>query len=86
MPPSHAASPPPLSSAVSACSLATGGQEHLSDGGETTLKNSPLGTSLVVQWLRLGASNARDVGWIPDRGTKIPHAVQCSQNKQKNLF
>ena len=86
VPPSHAARPPPLSSAVSACSLATGGQEHLSDGSETTLKNSPLGTSLVVQWLRLGASNARDVGWIPDWGTKIPHAVQCSQNKQKNLF
>ena len=44
MPPSHL----PLSSAVSACSLAIGGQDHLSDGGETILKNSPFGTSLAV--------------------------------------
>ena len=42
------------------------------------------GTSLVVQWLRLGASNAGGMGSIPAWGTKIPHAMQCSQkNKQK---
>ena len=29
------------------------------------------GTSLTVQWLRLDASNAGDVGLIPGRGTKI---------------
>ena len=32
------------------------------------------GTSLVVQWLRLQASNAEDVGSIPSQGTKIPHS------------
>ena len=30
------------------------------------------GTSLVVQWFRLQAPNARDTGSIPDQGTKIP--------------
>ena len=38
-----------------------------------------LGTSLAFQWLRLCASNARSLGLIPGWGTKIPHAVQCSQ-------
>ena len=33
------------------------------------------GTSLVVQRLRLYASNAGDTGLIPGWGTKIPHAV-----------
>ena len=28
------------------------------------------GTSLVVQWLRLCVPNARDLGWIPDQGTR----------------
>ena len=32
----------------------------------------PLGTSLVVQWLRLHTSNARGTGSIPGQGTK-PH-------------
>ena len=36
------------------------------------------GTSLVVQWLRLHASNPEDVGSIPDLGSKTPHAAQCS--------
>ena len=47
-----------------------------------------LGTSLVVQWLRLHASNARGEHSIPVRRTKIPHAVQHSQEnlkKKKNL-
>ena len=34
------------------------------------------GTSLVVQWLRLRASNAGCVGSVPGWGTKIPHAKQ----------
>ena len=38
-----------------------------------------MGTSLVVQWLRLCACNAGDVGSIPGWGTKIPHASWCSQ-------
>ena len=37
------------------------------------------GTSLVVQWLRLHAPNAGDMGLIPGQGTKIPPA----QKKQK---
>ena len=34
-----------------------------------------IGTSLVVQRLRLHASNAGGVGSIPGWGTKIPHAA-----------
>ena len=48
-----------------------------------TLKSAfrkTLGTSLVVQWLRLHTSIAGDVGW----GTKILYAVRCSKKmKQK---
>ena len=35
-----------------------------------------MGTSLAAQWLRLRAPNAGVTGWIPSRGTKIPHATQ----------
>ena len=35
-----------------------------------------LGTSLVVQWLRLRASTVGGMGSIPVWGTKIPHAAQ----------
>ena len=35
-----------------------------------------LGTSLVVQWLRLLAPNAGGMGPIPGQGTKIPQATQ----------
>ena len=42
-----------------------------------------VGTSLVVQWLKLHASNARDVGSISGRGTKIPHAAQRGQKIKK---
>ena len=34
---------------------------------------------LVVQWLRLCAANAGDMGSIPGQGTKIPYVVQGSQ-------
>ena len=47
------------------------------------------GTSLVVQWLRLGAYTAGVVGSIPAWGIKIPHAVRRSQNigkKRKGSF
>ena len=30
---------------------------------------------MVVQWLRLRASNAGGMGSIPGQGTKIPHAT-----------
>ena len=50
------------------------------------LKNFEGGTSLAVQWLRLHASIAGGAGSIPDRGTKIPHAMRCSQKKKKKFF
>ena len=42
-----------------------------------------MGTSLAVQWLRLGASNAGGMGSIPGWGTKIPHAVSWPKKKKK---
>ena len=35
-----------------------------------------MGTSLVVQWLRILLANARDVGLIPGQETTIPHVVE----------
>ena len=43
-------------------------------------------TSLVVQWLRLCAFNARDSGLIPGGVTKIPHAVRSGQKEKKNVY
>ena len=40
-------------------------------------------TSLVVQWFRLHASNAGDMGLILSWGTRIPHAVWLGQKKIK---
>ena len=40
------------------------------------------GTSLAVQWLRLGTSTAGGAGLIPGQGIKMPHASRPSQNKQ----
>ena len=42
-----------------------------------------MGTSLVVQWLRLHASTAGGGGSIPGQGTKIPHALGHGQKKKK---
>ena len=42
-------------------------------------KNKNCGTSLVIQWLRLCASNAGGMDSVPPWGTKIPHAVQHDQ-------
>ena len=44
-------------------------------------KSQATGTSLVVQWLRLHASNAGGTGSIPGWGTKIPHALWSGQKK-----
>ena len=41
------------------------------------------GTSLVVQWLRLCASNAGGTGSVLGQGTKISHA-ECLGQKQIN--
>ena len=49
------------------------------------LKLYNVGTSLVVQGLRLRTSNARGAGLIPGPGTKIPHAPWHDQKiKNKN--
>ena len=45
----------------------------------------PLVISLVVQWLRLCASNAGDEGLMPGQGTKIPHAIR-SKNRNRLFF
>ena len=52
-----------------------------------------LGTSLVVQWLRLHAPNARGLGSIPGQGTrshmpqlKILHAATKTQCSQINKY
>ena len=42
-----------------------------------------IGTSLVVQWLRLCASSAGSMGSIPGQGTKIPHAMWRGKKKEK---
>ena len=42
---------------------------------EGDLKSLGLGTSLVVQWLRLHAPSAESLGSILGWGTKIPHAA-----------
>ena len=44
------------------------------------------GTSLVVQWLRLHASNAGGTRLIPGQGIKIPNAMRCSQKKKKEGY
>ena len=43
---------------------------------------SNLGTSLVVQWLRL-RFQCWDVSLIPGGGTRIPHATGSDQKKKK---
>ena len=40
---------------------------------------------LVVQWLTLHTSNARDVALILGQGTKILPAVWCGQKKKKGI-
>ena len=50
---------------------------------DTTLLG--LGTSLVVQWLRLHSLSAEGTGLIPSQGTKIPHTKWHDQKKKKSL-
>ena len=40
------------------------------------VKTTELGSSLMVQWLGLGAFTIGGWGSIPDQGTKIPQALQ----------
>ncbi|XP_070310792.1 EEF1A lysine methyltransferase 3 isoform X2 [Odocoileus virginianus] len=56
--------------------------------GLLVVKCSSQGTSLVVQWLRLGAPNAGGLGSIPDQGTRshMPKLrVRRSQLKNLNV-
>ena len=48
-----------------------------------SILNLSLGTCLAVQWLRFRTFTARGTGSIPGQGTKIPHAVRCSQKLKK---
>ena len=56
----------------------------LGEGEGPQSKNTGLGTSLAVQWLRLHASTAGGTSSIPGRGTKIPHAASHGQKNNKN--
>ena len=47
-------------------------------------KKLKIGTSKVVQWLRLHASNAVGAGSIPSQRTKIPYSVALSQKVKNN--
>ena len=49
-------------------------------------KNNLSRTSLVVQWLRPHAPNARGTGLIPGWEATIPHAKQNGQKKQESSF
>ena len=42
-----------------------------------------MGASLVVQLLRLHASNTRDSGLITGQGTKFPHAEWLKKEKNR---
>ena len=41
-----------------------------------------LGASLMVQWIRLPAPNARDLGSIPGQEVKMLHAATKTQHNQ----
>ena len=43
-----------------------------------------IGISLVIQWLRLHASNARGMDSVLAQGTRTPNAVRGSRQKKKN--
>lgn len=47
-------------------------------------QNSSDETSLLVQWLRLGASHAGGMGLIPGRTAKILQACSLSRGERKN--
>ena len=42
-------------------------------GSSVDFTKTPLGTSLVVEWLQFCPSNAGGMGSIPGQGTTIPH-------------
>ena len=44
-----------------------------------------MGTSLVVQWLRLHTSREGYTGSIPGQGTEIPHAAWYSPSPSERV-
>ena len=48
----------------------------------SVINYSALKSSLVVQWLGLGAFTAVALGSIPDRATEIPQATWCGREKK----
>lgn len=73
--------------------MLTGNKIHKNSGtfkekkkkSHSSWKKKKRGVSLVVQWFRLRAPTAGNMGSIPDQGTKSPHAVQCSQKKNPHI-
>ena len=55
--------------------------------GEPNIRKTKLGTSLIVQWLRLCTSIAGGTGSIPGPGTNIPtcHIAQPKNEKKTKL-
>ena len=49
----------------------------------TAKKKTCVGTSPMVQWLRLHASTAGSMGSTPEQGSEISHAVWHSHKKEK---
>ena len=49
------------------------------------VKHNAGGTSLEVQWLRLGAFTAVGPGSSSGRGTKTPQVLRHGQKKKKNF-
>lgn len=48
-------------------------------------KKRVVGTSLVLQWLRLSSSTAEGVSLTPGRGTKVLHAQHNKKSKEKKV-
>lgn len=64
----------------SPCAWDPAGQRNKKEG----VKSPGLGTSQVVQCLRLCTFTAGNRGSIPGQGNKmIPHALQCGQKRKK---
>ena len=65
-------------------------REHISLTGViptvTSFTAAALGNSPAVQWLRLQASTAGDMGSVSDQETMILRAELCSQKKKKNTL
>ena len=58
-------------------------QDLATEEQQSLNRNMYQGNSLVIQWLRLPASNAGDVGLICSWETSIPYASPCGQKETK---